>query len=564
MTGTMTPIAPTLGALGVLDWSILAGYFALLIASGVYFSRKQQASTDDYFLGGRSMPFWAVAVSIVATSMSAASFVGVPQASYAGNLTYLATNIGMVLAAIIIAFVFIPAFYARRVQTIYELLEQRYGRAAKQAASITFMAGRVLASGARIYIGAIPASLVLFGVEDGLETTNLLMAIGVLTAVGIVYTLIGGVASVIWTDVVQMLVLLGACAGAVVLMLLRLDAPLSEVVEALSGGGPNGGSKLTLLDFSLNPELPYTLVASVFAFTLMGVGSYGVDQDLAQRLLTCKDAKAGARSILTGIMVGIPSVALFLLVGLLLWAFYQRPDLFSSGPAAGVDDSRQVFLQFIMLEMPPGLTGLMMAGLFAAGLSSLNSAINAMASTFIADVYRHLKPDGTEAHYLRLGRIAVACWGLVLGGFACVCVYWQKWQVDQGSIESVTGGSLLIFALTVMTFAYAGLIGVFFSVLLTRRGNTASAIAALVAGFIAVLIMQPFFWSAIGMTVEPESTLDRFTSIAFAWKLTLASGLSFVVCQLGSRPTTDAAPIAARNGSSDASSVQSGDATDVS
>lgn len=544
---------PVIGAFSGVDWGVLAGYFALLVASGVWFSRKEQRDTEDYFLAGRSMPAWAVAISIVATSMSAASFVGVPESSFRGSLTYLATNLGMILAALVVAFVFIPAFYRERVQTIYGLLDRRYGHRAKQAASVTFMLGRVLASGARIYIGAIPASLVLFGVEDGLEPTNLLLAIGVLTVVGVTYTLIGGVASVIWTDVVQMAVLLGACVGAIVLILLRLEAPLGEAMSALTTGGDEGASKLTLFDWRTDPRLPFTVLTSVVAFTLMGIGSYGTDQDLAQRMLTCKNEREGAKSMLAGILLGIPSVALFLVVGMLLWLFYRRPDLFGAGgPDAGLEDGRQVFLQFILQEMPPGLTGLMMAGLFAAGLSSLNSAINAMSSAFVADVYRHVRPDRSEAHYLRVGRLGVVGWGLALGGFACVCVYWQGWQYRSGRIESVSAGSLLVFALTVMTFAYAGLIGVFLSVLLTRRGSGASAICALVTGFVSVLAMQEFAWSPfVDTSAGPVGWL---VSLAFPWKLVVGSVLSFGVCQLGKtsnqstsvlEPANDAAPDAA-------------------
>ena len=138
------PSVPVIAAFTPIDWGVLGVYFALLVASGVWFSRKEQTSTEDYFLGGRKMPAWAVAVSIVATSMSAASFVGVPESSYSGNLTYLATNLGMVIAALIVAFIFIPAFYRQRVQTIYGLLDRRYGQRARQAASVSFMLGRVL------------------------------------------------------------------------------------------------------------------------------------------------------------------------------------------------------------------------------------------------------------------------------------------------------------------------------------------------------------------------------------------------------------------------------------
>jgi SSS family solute:Na+ symporter len=517
--------------LGPLDWGVIAFYFLVLISTGVVINRRKQATTDDYFRGGGRIPAWAAAVSLVATSMSAASFIGVPQQGFVGDLTYLSTNIGMLIAAIVIAFVFVPAFYRARVQTIYQYLGDRMGPGAGQAASVAFLVGRVFASGARIFIGAMPASLILFG---DLEPAHLLAAIVVLSSVGIAYTLVGGVASVIWSDVIQMAILLGACVAAIVVIALRLDASPGEALGALATGGPDGASKLTLFDLTADPAAAFSLPAAIIGFTIMGIGSYGTDQDLAQRLLTGKDAKAGARSMIGGILLGVPSVLLFLVVGLLLYLFYQRPDLIAGDPVAPPEDTRQVFLSFIIEQMPPGLSGLMMAGLFAAGLSSLNSAINAMSSTFINDFYRKIKPDATERDLVRAGRIGVVAWGVVLAGFACACIWLERAHAERNDQST-----LLTFALTVMTYAYAGLIGVFLTALLTRRGSTRSAIAALAVGFAAVAAMQPMFW---GLAMDLDAirvagsrrALVSVLDLAFVWKLTIASGLSLLVCLTGS------------------------------
>lgn len=536
---------PAPSGLGAFDWIVLGGYFVVLALTGLYFSRREQKDTDDYFLGGRKMPTWAVGVSIVATSMSAASFIGVPQDGYTGNLTYLSTNIGMVLAAFVIAFVFIPAFYRRRVRTIYELLDQRYGPGAMQAASGAYMIGRVMASGVRVYIGAIPASIILFGV-DGLEPSSLCISIGALTAVGIVYTLAGGISSVIWTDVVQMFVLLGACVLAVLLIAHQLPVGVGEAVGLLRNPGEGLPSKLTVFQPASPTEpwwtLPFSLPAVLIGFTLMGIASYGTDQDLTQRMLTCRDQKSAARSVIGGILFGIPSVALFLVVGLLLWVYYQQPQMWADhGLTAPVppEDSRRIFLSFIIDHMPPGVSGLMMAGLFAAGLSSLNSGINAMASTFVNDFYRRIKPGRDEKHYLAIGRGAVVAWGLVLGGFAIVCVFWQH---REGELRE--GGTLLTFALSVMTFAYAGLIPVFLTALLTKRGSTAGVIASLLTGFSLVLVMQPILWDglvdiprmremfAASRLSDPDAARPALLSLldlAFVWKLTIASSIAFMV-----------------------------------
>lgn len=529
-----------------LDWIVLGGYFVVLALTGVYFSRREQKNTDDYFLGGRRMPTWAVGVSIVATSMSAASFIGVPQDGYTGNLTYLSTNIGMVIAAFVVAFVFIPAFYRRRVQTIYELLDQRYGPAAMQATSGAYMLGRIMASGVRVFIGAIPASIIIFG-DAGLEPANLCIAIGILTVVGIVYTLAGGISSVIWTDVIQMGVLLGACVLAIWLIARQLPIGAAETIELLrANSGSPKGSKLTVFQFGSDAEpwwtRPFSLPAVLVGFTLMGIASYGTDQDLTQRMLTCRDEKAAARSVIGGILFGVPSVALFLVVGLLLWVFYQQPEMWRShGLEAPVvpEDSRRVFLSFIIDHMPPGVSGLMMAGLFAAGLSSLNSGINAMASTFVNDFYRRLAPGRDERHYLRTGRIAVVGWGLILGGFAVVCVFWQT---REGELQEKS--TLLTFALSVMTFAYAGLVPVFLTALLTKRGSTAGVIATLITGFVLVLSMQPIVWDKVYNLGQMRDAFDAARAedpgiarpfllgvmdLAFVWKLTIASTIAMGV-----------------------------------
>lgn len=503
--------------MSALDFGLLGAYLVLLVATGVHFARREQKDTEDYFLGGRRMPVWAVAVSVLATSMSAASFVGVPEAAYNGDLTYLSTNIGMVLAAAVVALVFIPAFYAARVQSIYELVGLRLGARARLAASGAFILGRVMASGARIYIAAIPLSFVAFG---DLAVPHLMLAVVAMSVVGIAYTLVGGISSVIWTDVVQMGVLLGAVIAAIVLLLMRAEAPIGELIHAASVGGAGGGSKLTVFDLSLDPSRDFSLLAAVIGFTVLGIGSYGTDQDLAQRMLTCRSAKRGAWSAFSGIVIGIPAVALFLVLGVLLWLFYQRPELMGAGDARIAGDEstagQKVFVQYIVTQMPAGLPGLMLAGLFAAGISSLNSAINAISSSFVSDIYRKARPGRGEGHYLKVGRLGVVVWGLVLGGFAALSVVWQR-----GNAEG-----LIPFALGVMTFAYAGLVGVFVSMLVLRRGSEWSAIAALLVGFGLIAVMQPAVW---GRLTGAEMTL------AFPWRLTLAVVVTTAVCAAGGR-----------------------------
>ncbi len=522
------------------DWLILTAYFLTLAITGYLLSRKTNQTTKDYFLGSRQMPPWAVAISIVATSLSAVTFISVPESAYLGDLTYLATNIGMILAAIVIAFIFLPAFYQSRSASIYELLEARFGTSSRKAASITFMVGRVLASGARIYAGAIPASILLFGLDKGTDPENLIIAIAILTAVGIGYTLAGGISSVIWSDVIQFGILIGAALVAIVLIANSFTVPISQIIAELQSGGKDGASKLTLFDLSLDPRQSFSLPACIIGFTLLGIGSYGTDQDLAQRMLTCKSAKAGARSIITGILLAIPTVSIFLIVGLLLWIVYQRPELTTLTGEPPTGDSVKVFLHYIMTQIPPGVRGLMMAGLFAAGLSSLNSAINAMGAAFIADLYRPMitakKTNIPERHFVFVGRLAVVGWGIILGLFAILCIFWKNSNNE----------TLINFALGVMGIAYAGLIGVFFTALFTKRGSTRSVIAALAVGFVWMIATQAFVYDAVPVLHTPR--IEYLYSTHFTWKLTIGVIFTTTICMLGNRPNQDtdrAAPQAA-------------------
>jgi len=501
-----------------LDWFVLGGYFVVLIGASLWFTRRGQRNTTDYFLAGRRMPMWAAAMSVMATSLSAATFIGAPEEAYRGDLTYISSYLGIIVAAIIVAVVFIPAFYRHNVSTVYGLLEVRYGPAAKQTASGMFMIGRVFASGARLYMGAIAGSLIAFG---NVSPENVCLAIALLVVVGVVYTFIGGIEAVVWTDVIQSFVFIAAAGVAIVMLVRMIPVDVSQVVEVLREPGPGEASKLTMFKLTgegLGADDRYSLASILLGFTLIGLGAYGTDQDMTQRMLTCRSAKSGSWSAISGVLFTVPIALLFMIVGLLLWVFYQRPDLMgAAAPAVEPEQGRQVFLSFILDQIPHGVSGLMMAGLFAAALSSLNSELNAMSSTLINDVYRSVRPDRDERHYLRAGRVGVIIWGVALGSFAMLCAYWQQHGAK----------TLIQFALGVMAFAYSGLVAVFFTALLTRRGSTASVIGALATGFVSVLVLnvQPWTWWG-------SEAID----LAFTWKMLIATTLSLVVCLLGNTP----------------------------
>lgn len=431
------------------------------------------------------MPIWAIAVSFLATAQSAATVLGAPEDAYNGDLRYLSTNIGGILAAVILACTFIPAYYRLGVGTPYQLLEHRFGPGAKLAASGTYMLGRVFASGARVFIGSIPVAMAIW---PDPQPHHIMIAIGIFMAFGALFTLAGGLSSVIWTDVLQVAVYVGAALLTIVVLCRGIGADGPAILSAIQHGAPDGGSKLRLVSLGFGGQdgfsfkEPFTLITACTGWTLLLLAAYGTDQDLVQRLLACENARKGSWSIISGVLMSIPIVMVFAGIGILLWVFYKCPQITGRAePAYLTGDTGEVFLKFALREMPGGMAGLVLAGVMAAGPAGINSSLNSMASTFVSDIYRPLRPGRADGHYVSIGRWATAGWAVVLGAFALVCVHWKQ----------ANNEAIIPFVMGVMTFAYAGMLAVFVTALFTRRGNVVSSIAALVTGLIVVTLLQP-------------------------------------------------------------------------
>ncbi|MFN3821014.1 MAG: sodium:solute symporter [bacterium] len=487
--------------------AVAGGYALLLIFSGALFARRRRSS-EEYFRGGGRVAWWAAGISLLATALSAATFIGGPQQSYQGDLSYLISNLGSILAILVVALFFIPVYYRYKLSTVYGLIGLRYGTTARQWTAGVYFSGRLFASGSRLYIAALPLSLILFG---DTHLKNLFLSIAILTIVGIFYTWVGGIRSVIWSDVLQTIIFTGAAVVALVVLWDRIPLTSGEIWDALSDPGESSPSKLRILKWvgeGWGPSNNYTLLTALTGFFILNLGAYGADQDLAQRLLACRRPVEGSKAALGGILLGLPITFLFLTVGLLLWIFYQRGDLMEGAAPGYIPAPREVFLKFILREMPPGLRGLMMSGLFAAALSTLNSGINAMGSSFVYDFYRPLRPGRSEEHYLRIGMVSVVVVGIGLGLVAAGCALWQHFRPQT---------TLIDFALSVMTFAYSGLAAVYLTAIFTNRGSARSIIFALLVGWMSVLVMQIFLSQRL----------------AFPWQLTLGFLLSLGCALLG-------------------------------
>ena len=499
--------------LALLDWLIIAGYFAVIILIGVLASRGT-SDEEGFFLGQRRMPAWAVAMSFAATALSAATFIGGPEYAYKKDLTLLVYEVGKVLGAILVCALLLPPIYRAGCSTVYGYLGQRVSPGASTAASAVFLLGRVLASGARLFIAGTAFSYLLY---DQLDQASLITAIIVFGTIGTLYTALGGIKAVIWTDTLQLIIVVGALLVSMFLLLGSIPLPIGEVVEVL-----RAESKTKLVETSTDLSRGDTLLAA-FALTFFYAAAFGTDHDMAQRLLTCKSLKQSIGSLLGATLIALPITVLFLFTGLLLFVFYARPDVMGdAAPAMSVTDGREVYPQYLLHELPIGLRGLAMAGLFAAAMSSLDSAINAMASSAIGDVINPIRrrlgatpkhtPEPSAGGSATASRAMVLVMGIVLTLSAIVMTL--MYDKDQDA--------LIPFALGVMTFAYAGLMGVFLCVILTGRGSTISVVAALTTGM-AVIAASRYAPAVAGL------------GIAWPYWMVIGTMAGFGVCLLGRR-----------------------------
>jgi len=495
-------------AFSTLDWSVFGAYFFVLILSSIILSQTKVKSTREYFVGGNTVPMFAVAISVLATSQSAATFLGGPEYAYGKDLTFIGFYLSAFIAVLFVAKVLIPRFYAIHAVTVYELLEKRYGESAKRQAGVMFLIGRLFASGARLYIGALAISMILF-----LDITPLHVAISIaiLMSGALAYVYFGGVKSVIFSDIIQAVTYIGAGIAVLIYLYISLNTDFSTVVSTLKTD-----EKLRLFDFSLTGG--FSFWALLGGWLLLNIAAYGLDQDMTQRALSCKDTKEAQRSLMISIYMTIPVAILFLFIGLLLYLFYQHPE-FSHLHTEVVQkfdgEKITIFMYYILHEMPEGMRGLVTVGAVAAALSSSNSVLGAMSSVAIEDLYKpwkRKKNNTDEMHFVKAGRNAVLFFAVVLSLMAMISYYWQRY----------TELPLLSFALGVMAFAYSGLLGVYAAAIFTQRGNSVTVPLALSGGFITVLLLQPY---VLGSVLEVK--------LGFAWQILIGTVVAFGIMMSG-------------------------------
>lgn len=497
-----------------LDWGVLGAYLIIVSALGVFLSRRSAASSKEYFLSNGALPLSLIIFSVLATTQSAATFLGGPDIGFRGNYTYLAGTLGSIFASVIAATLLLPKFYAANVMTVYDLLNQAYGPVAMRSAGAMYLIGRIFANGARLFMAALAVSLIIF---SNTEFVSVALASAFITFIALAFTLVGGLRSVVASDALQFAVYVFTALFILVGLYQVLNLPLGELLDA-ARNAPDGQNKLVLFDFSLNLQDPFTMLSIMTGVTLLLLGNYGLDQDTTQRLLAAGSARRAGKALIIAALLSVPLTFVFVSIGQLLHIFYERPEITGRTSTDLTLESTTVFMQYILSELPSGVRGLAVTGVVAAAVSTLNSGLNSMAAVAVSDFYRPFRGDRPERHYVFAGQIMMGVFALTLLLMSCLCYYWQQ----------STDLPLLEFALAVMTFAYAGLLGVYATLIFTKRGSSGSVVAALGVGFLAMCLGEASIGGAVGI---PES----YTSLAFSWKLCLATLLAFLVASSGNQ-----------------------------
>src|SRR6266851_3243285 len=466
----------------LLDLAIVIVYLLGVTALGVYFRGKQR-DVRDYFLGGRTAPWWALAFSIVATETSTLTIIGTPALAYSGNMTFLQWVFGYLVGRFLIGLIFLPGYFRGEFLTAYAVIEKRFGQRMRSVAAVTFLTTRTLAEGVRVAAIALVVSVAL--------GTSERLAVFIVIALTVLYTFEGGMKAVIWTDVAQFLLYLLGSLVTFGMLLHRIPGGWNEVAQVAAANG----NKLQVFDFSWNLATKYTFWSGMIGGAFLTMASHGTDQIIVQRLLAAKSERDSRWALLASGAIVLFQFTVFLLIGVLLYAFAQHSPLLSAS-----ERTDRILPLFLVREMPIGLAGLLLASIVAVAMSNASGSLNSLAASSVLDFSRLRGQSADPARFLRLSRGMTLAWGLVLMGFGLV-----KW------------GPLLETGLTVASLPFGSLLGLFLLGTLDRGANARGALAGMIAGLAAILCVF------------------RFTNVAFTWYVMIGSIVTFVTGVAASR-----------------------------
>jgi SSS family solute:Na+ symporter len=462
-------------ALDRVDLIIVAAYLVGITAFGLQFRRRQR-SLRDYFLADRNIPWWALALSIVAAETSTLTLISIPGLAYDTDLTFLQVVLGYLVGRVIISFVLLPQYFRGELFTAYELMERRFGRRLRSFTAGLFLLTRAAAEGVRVYAVAIVVGIAL-GTHD-------VASIAIITALTLIYTFEGGMAAVIWTDVIQTFIYVG---GTLVGLFVILHAVPGGWDGILATAGAAG--KLRIFDFTPSWHLKYTFWSGLIGGAFLTTASHGTDQLIVQRLLAARGERQAKTALLASGVAILAQFALFLIVGVALWAFYRVPSAQFGKPD-------NIFPTFIVTRMPHGVAGLLIAAILAAAMSNLSAALNSLSSSAVMDFYLRGRKELPERRRVLISRGMTVAWAVVLFALA---------------VFSRRGGRVVEVGLTIASVAYGALLGAFLLGVLTRRAGETGAVIGMVGG----LGVELYVW--------------RFTTIPWTWYVLIGTVITFGV-----------------------------------
>ena len=472
--------------LNALDLLVIVVYLAGVTLFGLRF-RKKQRTIKDYFLASNTIPWWAISLSIVAAETSTLTIISVPGIAYEKDFRFLQLVFGYLVGRVIICFLLIPQYFRGDLVTAYQLIERRFGQKLRALTAGLFLITRAAAEGVRVFAVAIVVGIALSSFFAGFSDFGRdVAAIGIVTCLTLIYTFEGGMAAVIWTDVVQLVIYVsGTLVG--LFTLLHLIPGGWSAVHSIAGSA----GKFRVFDFSWNFYTTYSFWSGVIGGAFLTTASHGTDQLIVQRLLASRSERQSKLALLSSGLAILFQFSLFLFVGAMLYVFYQLLP-----PAEPFARSDKIFPTFIVTRMPHGISGLLISAILAAAMSNLSAALNSLSSISIVDFYARLRPASTEQRRVFLSRVATVVWGLVLFALA---------------ILARSGGKVLEVGLSIASVAYGSLLGVFLLGVLTRKASERGAMLGMLCGF----VLNLYLW--------------RFTKVPFTWYVALGSATTFLI-----------------------------------
>lgn len=464
---------------GFQTWDIivLVGYLVIIAVIGS-FSGGKQRTIKDYFMGGSNIPWWAVTFAIVAAETSTLTFISIPGLAYMTNLTFLQLTIGYLIARVIVSFLFLPAYKTGNLSTAYQLLENRFGHQTRSYASTVFLFTRVAADGVRLFATAIPIAVIFKTSAYFADWSNMeiyVLSIIIIAIVTLIYTYTGGVKGIIWVDVIQMTIYIGGAILAGILIFKALPNGWETVREI---AGP--AHKFKVFNFDFGDSIgeffrkPYTIINALIGGTFLSMASHGTDQLIVQRLLTTRTLRDSQKALIgSGVMV-IFQFALFLVVGVLLYVFFQLKGVDMGMANAPFHKADEIFPYFIINYMPTGVKGFIIAGLFAAAMSTLAGSMSSLSSSAMMDLYKpYFGKNATDKQDLWVSRMLTIFWAVIL---SCVALLFIN-----------VLSSVVEIALGIASITYGGLLGTFLLGVLFKGPKQTSAIIGFSSG-IAVML----------------------------------------------------------------------------